>query len=262
MTDITSLFLYSYTNEFLKKRSGEGFAAPKIDRSETKKIKNIKAIYKCLLDALLSTKRMRDTIGPVEAFDKALFGFDPIKTDTHYNDQPDRLIQQIEEILESPQDNKQKEYLETFCKGALSAAHFLTQFKAADAFKRFVREFQDNSMARAVLPLLLQKEINGLMVPTACAFLSNVGFPEYVCPDPKVKTLFMDIGVSESMDNYEVLKRLIEMSWASGKDVSVLHKGFGWIANGKVTEDSDKNPQLRQEYLEYVIKKLFGHSPT
>jgi hypothetical protein len=89
--------------------------------------------------------------------------------------------------------------------------------------------------------------------PMACVFLSNAGYPDYVSPDPKVKSLLKDIGVTESMDNYEALKSLIMISKINQKHVAYVHKMLWLIGHGKLSENGNKDKRHRKEFIGHVI---------
>ena len=156
----------------------------------------------------------------------------------------------------SSEKDKQEVYWELFCRGALSGASFLTQLGSMETFKAFIKSFQSDNMATAVLPLLLQKVVHGFGFPMACAFLSHAGYPEYISPAPKVKALLEDIGIIESMDNYEALKTLIIISRINKKPTNHIHKMFLLIGNGTLSEDGNKDQRYRKEFIGHIIPIL------
>jgi hypothetical protein len=117
-------------------------------------------------------------------------------------------------------------------------------------------------MSTAVLPLLLQRVVHGLGFPMACAFLSSAGY-NYISPAPKVKGLLMDIGITESMDNYEALKTLITISRINQKPTDYIHKMFWLIGNGTLSEDGNKDQRYRKEFIAHIIPILncFSYHP-
>ena len=137
--------------------------------------------------------------------------------------------------------------------GALTGAEFLSQLGSMEKFLAFVKVFQNNDMATAVLPLLLQKMVYGLTFPMACTFLSNAGYPDYVSPNPKVKALFVDIGVTESTDNYEALKTLVMISRINQKPMAQVHKMFHLIGHGVLSDDDSKDKRYRKEFIGRII---------
>ena len=153
-------------------------------------------------------------------------------------------------------------YWEMFCKTALSAACFLAHLETVQTFKAFVSGFKYNEMTTAVLPLLLQKEICGLTFPAACGFLNQAGFSDYIVPDARVKALLFDVEIIESKENYELLKTLITIGRANNEKPNVVNKLFLTIAAGKLSEQENKNNNLRSEFIDHVTSILAKSSQT
>ena len=259
MTDTIFKILYREAYGFLIKNTERKFMEKQLVCPEYPKTETLKDVYQCLLDALIFTKRMKEMIGPVEALAPFVFGFDPIKTYSHYGDGWEKINEKMNPQLGpfgSSEKDKQEVYWELFCRGALSGASFLTQLGSMETFKAFIKSFQNNNMATSVLPLLLQKVVHGFGFPMACAFLSHAGYPEYISPAPKVKALLEDIGIIESMDNYEALKTLIIISRINQKPTNHIHKMFWLIGNGTLSEDGNKDQRYRKEFIGHIIPIL------
>jgi hypothetical protein len=86
MTNTIFKTLYQETYGFLIKNTEEGLMEKHLVCPEYPMAETLKEVYQCLLDALIFTKRMKEIIGPVEALPPFVFGFDPIKTYSHYGD--------------------------------------------------------------------------------------------------------------------------------------------------------------------------------
>ena len=250
MTETIFKTLYQETYGFLIKNTEKGFMDKQLVISKNHKPKSLKNVYRCLLDALISTRRMKEIIDPVESLDQSLLNFNPKKIHSHYGDHWEKLYEDL------AKGTNQQMHWETFCKGAVSGASFLTQIGSIKKYKEFIHRFQNNEMSTAVLPLLLQRVIYGLNFPMACSFLYNTGSPDYIFPDPKVKALLMDIGVMESMDNYEALKTLILMARINQKPTEHIHKIFWLIVNGALSEDGKKDRKYRKEFKDHIIPIL------
>jgi len=226
--------------------------------------KTLEDVYIYLLDDLITPSRMKQIISPVENISQFVFGFDPIKTYSHYGDQWEKINEKMNPQLgpfgSSEQDN-QEIYWELFSRGALSGAFFLSQLGSLKTFRAFINSFRNNDMATAVLPLLLQKVVHGFGFPMACAFLSNAGYPDYISPDSKVKSLLRDIGVIESTDNYETLRALIMISRINQKSTNHIHQMFWLIGNGKLSENGNKDLRYRNEFIGHIIS-IFNGSNT
>jgi hypothetical protein len=169
---------------------------------------------------------------------------------------------EVHKVSESTNQNSYWTYWEMFCKSALSGACFLSQLKTVETFKAFVRGFEYNEMTVAVLPLLLQKEIQGFTFSSACDFLNQIGFSDYIAPDSRVKALFFDIDIIESKEHYGLLKTLITIGRANNEKPNMVNKLFLTIAAGKLSEQENKNNNLRSEFIDHVTSILAKSSQT
>ena len=225
-------------------------------------IKAINDIFRMLLNAAISTKRMREAIGPIENLDDLLLGFDPIKLYSQYGEKCELLAGKIRELKAGGNlkgvniSDDHWAYWEMFCKTVLSGACFLSQLKTVQTFKAFVRGFKYNEMTTAVLPLLLQKEIQGFTFSSACDFLARAGFCDYIAPDPRVKALLFDIEIIETRDNYELLKTLIAIGRVNDEKTDLVNKLFLMIAGGGLPAQESKNNDFRNGFIDHITPIL------
>jgi hypothetical protein len=257
--------LYQEAHGFLIKNTEEGFMEKQLVCSEYSIPETLKDVYRCLLDALIFTRRMKDMIGPVEVLSQFVFDFDPLKTYSHYGNSWEKINEKMNPQLGpfgSSEKDKNEVYYELFCRGALSGASFLNQLGSMKTFKAFIKSFQNNDKATTVLPLLLQKVVHGFGFPMACTFLSSVGYSEYISPASKVKALLKDIGITESMDNYEALKALTIIARINQKPTNHIHKMFLLIGNGTLSEDGNKGQRYRKEFIGHIIPILNGSNTS
>jgi len=225
-------------------------------------IKTINDLFRILLNAAICTKRMKEAIGPAENLDDLLWGFDPIKLSSQYGEKWELLAGKIRELkaggnlkgVNISDDNWA--YWEMFCKTALSAACFLSQLKSMQTFKAFVNGFKTNEMTTAVLPLLLQKEICGLTFSSACDFLAQAGFCDYIAPDPKVKALLFDVEIIESKENYELLKTIIAIARVNNEKPKTVNQLLQMIAAGKLSDNKNSNNNLRSKFIDHIVPVL------
>lgn len=244
--------LYQETLKFLKERFGvngdHGFWCSNV----SPRINNLKGVYQHFLQGLLYTKSIEAAVGDIETLNNPFLSFDPKKIIIHYGDNPDALMQGIMDIKKDVDtDSRHYDYMKIFCKGALSGADLLSQMGSLHRFRAFVDGFYYNEMTMTVLPLLLQME-TGLTFQGACSFLDNIGYPDFICPDQKVKALWQDIGIIESRDNYEALKILIMIAKANGATSFTVHMIFFMIAAEKLPEQ-DMKGQMRQAFADHII---------
>ena len=70
----------------------------------------------------------------------------------------------------------------------------------------------------------------------------------------------MDIGITESMDNYEALKTLTMIARINKKPLAQIHKLFWLIGNGALSEDGNKDQRYRKEFIGHIIPILMLQS--
>ena len=79
-----------------------------------------------------------------------------------YQDDWARLFKEVKNNHTPPGPmniNNKSSYWVLFCKGILSGAAFLSEFKTDDAFNKFVKIFCLNDMAMAALPMVIEQEV-------------------------------------------------------------------------------------------------------
>lgn len=252
MYDAVYKILYEEALKFIKERVGADGDHGVQCSHVSPKINNLKAIYRHLLQALLSTKGIREAVDDIKYLDVPFLAFDPKKISIHYGDNREVLMQGIKAVQKDAEpDTRHDDYLKIFCKGALSGADLLSQMGSIKTFRAFVDGFYYNDMTLTVLPLLLQME-TGLTFQGACSFLDNIGYSDFVCADQKVKALWQDIGIMESRDHYDALKILIMIARANGTSPFAVHMIFFMIATEKLPEQ-DLKGHMRQEFIDHII---------
>ena len=125
-----------------------------------------------------------------------------------------------------------------YCRSALSAAKFLSEFSSAEDFYRWVDFFDGDERARPALPLLLAQEIEGMGFALACDFLKEVGYENFSKPDVHVKEIFWAIGLSPlGTSDYEVFKAVARVAMNAGVTPYNVDKLFWLIGSGNFYED-------------------------
>jgi hypothetical protein len=71
-----------------------------------------------------------------------------------------------------------------------------------------------------------------------------------------VKTLLFDVEIIESKENYELLKTLITIGRDNNEKPNVVNKLFLAIAAGKLSEQENKNNNLRSEFIDRITPIL------
>jgi len=257
--------VYQEALNYLTHKAGVEFVADHLKNDTNNyspEIETLNDLFRALLNAVVCTKRMQEAIGPIERLQNALCGFDPIKLTSHYGEKWELLAGNIRDrkaVANFKGVNISDDhwaYWNMFCKSALSGACFLMQLKTVETFKAFVRGFENNEMTTAVLPLLLQKEVYGFTFSSACDFLAQAGFCDYIAPDSRVKALLYDIELIDSKENYELLKTVITIGRANNEKPNVVNKLFWIIAAGKLSRQESKTNNFRSEFIDHITPIL------
>lgn len=96
-----------------------------------------------------------------------------------------------------------------WCKGIISAAQFLGQFRDAQELHNCFARLYDDPRTRSVLPAMLAMEIEGMQFTLACDFLKECGY-DYPKPDVHITDVFEEI--CGTRDTYQIYKKVIEFA--------------------------------------------------
>jgi hypothetical protein len=120
-----------------------------------------------------------------------------------------------------------------YCRTILSSAKFLVQFDSANYFFTFVDFFDKDERARAALPLLLEKEIEGFGFALACDFVMGLGYENFSKPDVHIKDIFQGLGLCPwGSSDYEVFKAVARVARNAGVTPYSVDRLFWLIGSG------------------------------
>jgi hypothetical protein len=149
-----------------------------------------------------------------------------------------------------------------YCRTILSGAKFLVQFESANDFYEFVDFFDEDERARAGLPLLLDREIEGFGFALACDFVMGLGYENFSKPDVHIKDIFGGLGLCPwGSSDYEVFKAVARVARNSGVTPYSVDRLFWLIGSGYVHEESHignkgKISSRKKEFIEVAQTKL------
>ncbi len=126
-----------------------------------------------------------------------------------------------------------------YCQTILSAALFVKQFTAADDFYNWIDFFDKDDRARASLPMLLSREIEGFGFALSCDFLKELGYVNFPKPDVHLRDIFTSLNLCQpKADDYQLFKSIIRL--ASHANVSPYNadKVFWLIGSGYFYNDT------------------------
>lgn len=142
-----------------------------------------------------------------------------------------------------------------FSKSAISSAKFMTEFKNAEDFKTFVKQFDYNIHTRMALPLLIAQKIHGFQFALSCDCLKELGFTNYCKPDVHIIEVLEQTGIStkEPIDVFEAITRM-------AKDCNTtpykIDKIMWLICSGNFYLNDIKIPRHKQQLIELVNNEL------
>lgn len=226
---------------------------------------NIPASIEDLLEGMLSSVKNRqampNTIGDVENLRPYLYDFKPDRIlDEFHNDWKQVFIKiKSEHKPKGRLDiNNQRCYWAIFCKAVISASNFLARFSDVKHFNEFVEAFYLNEYTRVALPLLLEREVDGMGFALACDFLKDNGYPKFVKPDTHIKKIFKGIGLTDSDDDYEVFKDVIRFSETIGELPFRVDKMFWLVGSGNFYDDEIKIQTSRNQFINTINRRFLG----
>lgn len=222
------------------------------------KFDNIADANKRLIESLQNRGMMPQVIGMFDRnkkeIEKILFGFNPQKILSVYKNENELLKVFKEKFNLKNIDNKRNLWRQ-FAKGIISGSKFMSSFKDKEDFDKFIKNFALNKYTKASLPMLLSKEIRGFGFALSCDFIKELGYRDYPKPDVMLIDIFYGLGLSESAEQYEVYKSIIEMAEAVGEDAYTVDKMFWLIGSGKFVGNKSIGRD-RKKFIKQVQKLI------
>lgn len=145
-----------------------------------------------------------------------------------------------------------------YCKTILSAANFIEQFSSASDFFGWVDFFDKDERARAGLPLLLSREIEGFGFALSCDFLKEMGYVNFPKPDVHLRDIFTALSLCpDKSDDYQLFKAVIRLARHAGVSPYNADKAFWLIGSGNFYADPHLGNEGRvgrrkKEFIEYA----------
>lgn len=138
-----------------------------------------------------------------------------------------------------------------YCKGIVSGAAFLNNFKDYKEFKKVCDSFDENDMTRESFALFLQTKIDNMGFAVACNWLKELGYRNYPKPDTHMKDICLALGLIDSKQNdMECFETMTKIARKCGVDPYKLDKVWWLICSGnyyrykKQLPDPTKNKEV------------------
>jgi thermostable 8-oxoguanine DNA glycosylase len=138
----------------------------------------------------------------------------------------------------------------------------MTQFSSAGEFCAWIEFFDRDDRARAALPLLLAKEIDGFGFALACDFLKELGYANFAKPDVHLREIFIGIKLCQpNASDYNVFKAIVRVANSAQVTPYNVDKLFWLIGSGNFYDDKHigKNGRIgghKREFIAYAQAKL------
>lgn len=201
--------------------------------------KSIPEIYERILqsaqNANMKAGVIGGAIGGVDKLGVVLCDFQPSKVLAKFPKGWEQVLDEIEERLKPTGKIRRtsRSIWPRYCQTILSAARFITQFSSAEEFYQWVEFFDRDDRARAALPMLLDREIDGFGFALACDFLKELGYVNFAKPDVHLRDNFIGLKLCpDNSDDYEVFKAVIRVAKNAQVTPYNVDKLFWLIGSG------------------------------
>jgi hypothetical protein len=264
---------YRIAKEFLFGLNVAGVTSDLVEKylnpSETlSRAQSIPGIYSRILESAqnagMKSGVIGKSIGGVDNLGPVLCGFDPTAVLAKFGAEWEKVLDEIEATLK-PRGKVRREPRSIwphYCRTILSAARFMQQFSTPDDFYRWVEFFDHDERARVALPMLLDREIDGLGFALACDFLKELGFVNFAKPDVHLRDIFCGLGLCPSnADDYDVFKAVVRVAMHAkvtpyNADKLFWLIGSGYFYNDPQIGDDGRIGNNKKDFIEFAIARL------
>jgi hypothetical protein len=264
---------YTLAKEYLLQLNIAGVTSHLLEKylrlSETKpRPQSIPEIYRRILvsaqNANMKAGVIGKAIGGVDKLGPVLCDFQPSAVLLKFTSGWEQVLDEIEARLQ-PTGKIRREARSIwphYCQTILSAAQFLVQFPTPDDFYHWVDFFDHDDRARAALPMLLDKEIDGFGFALACDFLKELGYVNFAKPDVHLRDIFRGLKLcSPKADDYEVFKAVVRV--ANHAKVTPYNAdklfwliGSGYFYDDRYIGDDGRIGNHKSDFIAYAQSRL------
>jgi len=200
------------------------------------------------------------SIGGFNKLGKALFGFDPKRTQHKFAGDPVGLLKHIRKTLR-PRGKirtSKKSIWPKYCRTVLSTATFLAQFQSGEDFLAWAEHLYRDDRTMAALPLILASEIDGVGYALACDFFKDFGFTNYGKPDVHVNRLLVGLGLcAPNPTPYQAQRLIAQIARAENVPPYDVDKVFWLIGSGKLYKHKNlgKNGHIGRMTKRFLVER-------
>jgi len=234
--------VYQLARDYLPAQNIEGVTASLVEKYLNPLTLNPKptskeGVYQRILESAQNANMkagvIRRAIGGVEKLSLVLEGFNPRAVMDKYVVDWEAILNDIVEKLEPRGEIRRtpRSIWPHYCQTILSAANFVEQFSSASDFFGWVDFFDRDDRARASLPMLLSREIEGFGFALSCDFLKEMGYVNFTKPDVHLHDIFTSLRLcQEKADDYQLFKAVIRVANHAGVSPYNADKAFWLVA--------------------------------
>lgn len=209
-------------------------------------------LYQRILESAQNANMKAGVIGGsidgVENLSLVLDGFNPQAVLDKYSGNWEKILDDIVKRLKPRGEVRRtpRSIWPHYCQTILSAASFIEQFSSASDFFSWVDFFDLDDRARASLPMLLSREIEGFGFALSCDFLKEMGYVNFPKPDVHLRDIFTSLGLCrDKPDDYQLFKAVIRVAGHAGVSAYNADKVFWLIGSGYFYSDLNIGKQGR-----------------
>ena len=261
--------IYHLAKDYLPSRKITGITAVLVEKylnrlSLTPKLTTKEAIYQRILESAQNANMKAGVIGRaiggVEKLAPVLECFNAKAILEKYVGDSEAVLDDIVEKLNPNGEVRRtsRSIWPHYCQTILSAANFIEQFSSASDFFGWVDFFDKDERARASLPMLLSREIEGFGFALSCDFLKEMGYINFPKPDVHLRDIFTALSLcSNKSDDYQLFKAVIRVANHAGVSPYNADKVFWLIGSGYFYNDlhlgnKGRVGSCKKEFIEYA----------
>lgn len=261
--------VYQLAKHYLPSRGIEGVTPSLIEKYLNPLILNARptskeGIYQRILESAQNANMKAGVIGRaiggVEKLSPVLEGFNPKAVINKYVGDWESVLDDIVENLKPRGEVRRttRSIWPHYCQTIISAADFVEQFSSASDFFGWVDFFDRDDRARASLPMLLSREIEGFGFALSCDFLKEMGYINFPKPDVHIRDIFTELSLcQDKSDDYQLFKAVVRVSGHAEVSAYNADKIFWLIGSGYFYRDHHIGNQGRigsrkREFIEYA----------
>ena len=226
-------------------------------------------LYHRILESAQNANMKAGVIGKaINGVDKlmpVLCDFDPREVLLQYNNDWEAVLNQIVTQLEPTGQIRRtpRSIWPKYCKTILSAASFVEQFSSVDDFFKWVDFFDKDDRARASLPMLLSKEIDGFGFALSCDFLKEQGYLNFPKPDVHLRGIFTALKLcDDKCSDYKLFKAVIRLAGNANVTPYNADKVFWLIGSGNFYDNPEIGKKGRigsrkKDFIKHAIPILY-----